>query len=180
MTMRFSLEDAIAVLSRTPSVLDRLVRDLPAELLIGNEGPETWSPYDVVGHLIHGERTDWMARARRILEQGETQPFDPFDRFAQFQESQGKSIGQLLDEFAALRAENLCALEALELGPESLRKTGMHPALGRVTLEQLLATWVAHDMDHVAQIARVIAKQYDAGVGPWKEYLSVLSDRQRA
>ena len=177
--MNFSLTDAMAVLSRTPVVLDQWLRDLPSGWLDGNEGPETWSPNDVVGHLIHGERTDWMARARLILEQGEARVFDPFDRFAQFRESQGKSIGQLLDEFAALRAENLRALEALKLEPEKLRKTGMHPALGSVTLEQLLATWVAHDMDHLAQIARVMAKQYDTAVGPWKEYLSILSDRQR-
>ena len=177
--MRFSIEDAIALLSRTPSVLDRLLRDIPANWLGGNEGPETWSPYDVVGHLIHGEHTDWMARARIILEQGEARAFDRFDRVAMFRESQGKSIGQLLDEFAAQRAKNLRALAGMKLDSERLAKTGTHPALGRVTLEQLLATWVAHDLDHIAQIARVMAKQYDAAVGPWKEYLSVLTDRVR-
>jgi len=156
-----------------------VVRDLPPEWLEGDEGPETWSPYVVIGHLVHGERADWMARARIILEHGEARAFDPFDRFAQFKESEGKSIGELLDEFAALRAENLRALEALKLDPARLAATGTHPHFGRVTLEQLLATWVAHDMDHVSQIARVMAKQYDAAVGPWKEYLGVLHDRVR-
>jgi hypothetical protein len=175
--MQFSIEETIALLSRTPAVLDRLLRDLPEDWLKGNEGPETWSPYDVVGHLIHGERTDWIPRARIILEHGESRPFDPFDRVAMFRESQGKSIAQLLDEFAALRAKNLRALETMRLDSERLAKTGTHPGLGRVTLEQLLATWITHDLDHIAQIARVMAKQYDTAVGPWKEYLRVLTDR---
>jgi hypothetical protein len=175
--MRFSLPEATAMLARTPGLLDAQLRDLPDPWLRGNEGPDTWSPYDVIGHLAHGERADWIPRARLILEQGEARPFDPFDRFAQFRESAGKSIGVLLDEFAALRRQSLATLAGWKLGEAELAKTGTHPQFGRVTLEQLLATWVAHDLDHVAQIARVLAKQYDREVGPWKAYLRVLTDR---
>jgi hypothetical protein len=139
-----------------------------------NEGPETWSPFDVVGHLIHGERTDWMQRVRIILDAGETRPFDPFDRFAQFRESQGRSLTDLLDEFGALRAENLRRLAQLELTGEDLDRRGLHPALGPVTMRELLATWVAHDLGHIAQITRVMAKRHADDVGPWREYLPVL------
>lgn len=177
--MQFDLDQALAVLSRTPAALKALLLDLPREWTRNNEGSETWSPYDVVGHLIHGEQVDWIPRARIILEHGEARPFDPFDRWAQFTESQGKTLAELLDEFAALREQNLNALGELKIGAAELEKTGQHPALGRVTLKELLATWVAHDLDHLGQIARTMAKQYASEVGPWKAYLSILGDRQR-
>ena len=170
----FQLDEAVAVLTRTPGTLRSMLEGLPPVWIENNEGGETWSPYDVVGHLIHGEQTDWIARATIILEEGEARPFTPFDRFAQFEESEGKSLGELLDEFEALRRENLAKLAALGLGEADLAKTGMHPALGRVTLGELLATWVAHDLDHVVQIARTMAKQYASDVGPWRAYLRVV------
>jgi hypothetical protein len=172
--MRFDLQETIALLSRTPSSLNALLRNLPQSWILGSEGGKTWSPFDVVGHLIHGERTDWMPRARVILEQGENRAFDPFDRLAQERESQGKSLPQLLDEFAQLRSGNLDALRALNLGPEDLSRRGLHPALGVVTLSQLLATWAVHDLTHVHQLSRVMAYQYREVVGPWSAYLGVL------
>jgi hypothetical protein len=171
----FDLPEATAHLARTPAVLDAWLRHLPGAWLQVNEGEETWGPFIVVGHLIHGEKTDWMPRLRRILEHGESVPFDPYDRFAQFRDSAGKSVGELLDEFAALRAENLRQLEALELDQADLDRIGRHPSLGTVTIRQLLATWVAHDYDHVIQIARVMANQYADEVGPWRQYLRVIS-----
>ncbi len=176
--MEFNLEDALAVLSSTPATLQILLRDLPPAWTEKNEGPDTWSPYDVVGHLIHGERTDWVQRAKIILEHGEARPFDPFDRFAQFEESKGKTLHELLDEFAALREQNLTTLRELRIGAAEIGKTGQHPALGRVTLKELLATWVTHDLDHIAQIARTMAKQYTTEVGPWQAYISILHDRK--
>ncbi|GLC25954.1 DinB family protein [Roseisolibacter agri] len=172
--MDFDLPTALPVLARTPHALRALLAGLPAEWTDATEGPETWSPYDVLGHLIHGERTDWIARARIILAQGADRRFTPYDRFAQFRESQGKSLGDLLDEFAALRAENLATLEGWRLTDAQLALEGEHPAFGPVTLRQLLATWVAHDLGHVAQVARVMAKQYRDAVGPWRAYLPVL------
>jgi hypothetical protein len=172
------MSEAVAILQRTPAVLDRLLRDLPEGWTTGNEGAETWSPFDVIGHLIHGERTDWMGRARIILEQGETRAFDTFDRFAQFKLSRDRTLASLLDEFAAARAENLRALAALGLGDADLDRRGRHPALGVVTLRQLLATWVAHDLDHLAQVSRVLARQYTDEVGPWRAYLRVISGQQ--
>ena len=176
--MRFSLEEALPVLERTPKTLDAWLRGLPDGWTKNNEGGETWSPYDVVGHLIIGERTDWIPRARRILEQGESVPFDKFDRYAHFEEgfrsSEGKSLDTLLDEFAKARAESLRQLRALKL---DLDKKGRHPELGPVTLRNLLATWVAHDMTHLSQICRVMAHQYREEVGPWVEYLGVLKNR---
>jgi DinB superfamily len=176
---QFSLAEAIAVLSRTPATLDALLRGLPEIWVHRNEGRshegnETWSAFDIVGHLIVGERTDWMPRVRIILEKGETRPFDPFDRFAQSKESQGKSLGQLLDEFARLRKENLAALQALNLQPKDLSRRGRHPALGVVTLSELLATWAVHDLTHLHQLSRVMAYQYRDAVGPWSAYLGVL------
>jgi hypothetical protein len=150
---------------------------LPDSFLLTREGGDTWSPYDIVGHLIHGERTDWIARVRMILTRGEESTFEPFDRFAQFQDSRGRSLSSLLDEFAALRAENLETLRELKLGPAEFALTGRHPDFGVVTLGQLLATWVVHDLGHLGQIARVMAKQYRDEVGPWRAYLPVLSDR---
>jgi hypothetical protein len=159
-------------------MLDQLLRGLPAGWIAAHEGGETWSPFDVVGHLIHGERTDWIPRVRIILEHGETRPFETFDRFAQFERSSGRSLESLLDEFAKLRAANLRELAALRLTEADLLRRGRHPALGVVTLRQLLATWVAHDLDHVIQIARVLATQYSDEVGPWRAYLRVISGQQ--
>ena len=172
--MALDLQQTVALLSRTPSALNALLRDLPQTWTLSNEGGKTWSPFDIVGHLIHGERTDWMARARIILQHGENRAFDPFDRLAQERESQGKSLGELLDEFARLRAENLDALRAMNLQPEDFERRGRHPALGPVTLAQLLATWAVHDMTHLHQLSRVMAYQYREVVGPWSAYLGVL------
>lgn len=175
--MEISLESAVAVLERTPGALRALLAGVPEALEQGNEGEETWSPYDVLGHLIHGERTDWIPRLRIILEHGETKAFDPFDRFAQFEESRGKSLDDLLAEFEALRAQSLTALGAFDLQPADFEKTGRHPELGPVTLGELLSTWVVHDLAHIAQIARVMARQLEGEVGPWRAYLPILAAR---
>jgi hypothetical protein len=172
--MEFDLQQTIALLSRTPSSLHALLRDLPQTWTLGNEGGKTWSPFDIVGHLIHGERTDWMARARIILQHGEKRAFDPFDRLAQERENQGKSLGELLDEFALLRSENLNALRAMNLRQSDFDRRGRHPELGVVTLSQLLATWAVHDLTHLHQLSRVMAYQYTDLVGPWNAYLGVL------
>src|SRR5208283_185042 len=169
-----NLQDTIALLTRTPAALDALLRDLPETWTFRNEGENTWSPFDVVGHLIHGERTDWMVRTKIILQFGEDQPFERFDRWAQVRESQGKSLGELLDEFARLRSENLNELRALNLQPEDLERRGRHPALGVVTLSQLLATWAAHDLTHLHQVSRIMAHQYREAVGPWTQFLGVM------
>ena len=169
-----NLPDTISLLSRTPSALEALLRDLPDRWTRRNEGGDTWSVFDVIGHLIQGERTDWMPRTRIIMQFGETRGFDRFDREAQRRESEGKSLGRLLDEFATLRAANLDDLRALKLTPEDLRRRGLHPALGGVTLSQLLATWAAHDLTHLHQVSRIMAHQYRAAVGPWSAYLGVL------
>jgi hypothetical protein len=174
---RVNLTEIMAILERTPASLTALLGGLPQKWITANEGPDTWSPYDVIGHLIHGERTDWMVRTRHILA-GETRPFDPFDRTAQFKESQGKSLTDLLATFARLRRDNLDELVALNLTGADMNRRGLHPELGEVTLEQLLTTWVVHDLDHVGQIARTMAKVYVDAVGPWQEYLSVLHDRR--
>ena len=174
---RFNLEEAIAVLGRTPATLDALLRGLPDVWVRSSEGNDTWSAFVIVGHLIVGERTDWMPRVRIILENGEARPFDPFDRSAE-REIQGKSLEQLLDEFARLRRENLAALQALNLQTEDLVRRGKHPALGVVTLAELLATWVVHDLTHVHQLSRVMAHQYRDAVGPWSVYLGVLKVRR--
>lgn len=173
--MQFRLDHAKEVLGRTPSTLNALLRGLPDEWVRSNEGPETWSPFDVLGHLIAGEEADWIPRARVILEHGEARAFEPFDRFAMFEASKGKTLDELLDRFEQLRAESLKELEAMSLTPEMLMKRGLHPDLGAVTLSQLLSTWVAHDLTHVAQIVRVMAKQYGEAVGPWREYLPALN-----
>jgi hypothetical protein len=173
-TMQHNLQDTIALLSRTPAVLDALLRGLPETWTLGNEGEKTWSVFDIVGHLIHGERTDWMLRAKMILQFGENRAFEPFDRWAQERESQSKLLAQLLDEFTRLRSANLNELRALNLRPEDLARRGQHPVLGAVTLSQLLATWAAHDLTHLHQISRVMAHQYRDAVGPWSAYLGVL------
>ena len=170
----FNLTETVAVLARTPATLDAMLRGLPDTWVRCNEGKDTWSAFDIVGHLIVGERTDWMTRLRIILENGEARPFDPFDRFAQFRETQGKSLEQLLDEFARLRIENLAALQQLNLQPEDFTRRGRHPALGVVTLSELLATWAVHDLTHMHQLSRVMAYQYRETVGPWSAYLGVL------
>ena len=174
----FALEEAVAILARTPATLDALLRGLPYGWIAAHEGGDTWSPFDVIGHLIHGERTDWMPRARIILGQGEARAFDAFDRFAQVSASQGRTLASLLDELAALRRQNLGDLAALQLTHADLDRRGRHPELGVVTLRQLLATWVAHDLDHIVQISRVLARQYTDEVGPWHAYLRIISGAQ--
>lgn len=172
--MGFDLQQTIALLSRTPSSLNALLRDLPEAWTLQNEGAKSWTPFDIVGHLIHGERTDWMPRARIILQYGETRAFDAFDRLAQERESEGRSLRELLDEFARLRAENLDALRELNLQTTDFDRRGRHPALGSVTLAQLLSTWAVHDLTHLHQLSRVLAYQYRELVGPWSTYLGVL------
>lgn len=172
--MEFELNQAKEVLSRTPATLNTLLRPLSETWVLRNEGPETWSPYDVVGHLIYGEETDWIPRAKIILQHGEDRAFEPFDRFAMFEKSKGKSLAELLDDFERARAESLRELDALALTPALLEKRGRHPELGVVTLKQLLATWVVHDLGHVSQVVRAMAKQYSGAVGPWRAYLSIL------
>lgn len=172
--MDFELATAVPVLERTPGVLRALLSGLPPAWTSANGGPDTWSPFDILGHLIHGERTDWIARAQLILAQGAERRFAPFDRFAQFRESEGKSIDSMLDEFAALRAASLATVAEWRLTDAQLALTGEHPVFGAVTLRQLLSTWTAHDLGHIAQITRVMAKQYRDAVGPWREYLPVM------
>jgi len=172
--MEQNLEHTISLLARTPPALNALLRDLPEAWTSRNEGENSWSAYEVVGHLIHGERTDWMPRAKMILQFGESRTFDPFDRWAQARESQGKSLGGLLDEFARLRAENLRELRRLNLRPEDLARRGRHSALGAVALSELLATWAAHDLTHLHQISRIMAHQYREAVGPWAKFLGVM------
>lgn len=168
------LQQTITLLARTPAALNALLRDLPEEWTHRNEGPGTWSAFDTIGHLIEGERNDWMTRAKLILHSGETRPFDRFDREAFTREPQEVPIGERLDEFARLRSANLDELRALNLKPADLEKRGRHPVLGTVTLGQLLATWPAHDLTHLHQIARVMAGQYREAVGPWTKFLGVL------
>ena len=177
--MPYHLPDAIAILERTPTVLDAWLRGLPAGWIDADEGPETFNAFDSVGHLIHGERTDWMVRLGIILEHGEARPFDRYDRFAQRRESAGKSLDDLLDEFAGARRDNLHALRALALTTDDLARRGTHPVLGSVTAMELLAAWVVHDLGHVAQVARVMAKRYATDIGPWVRFLPVVSDRPR-
>ncbi len=172
--MDFDLRETMALLARTPKMLDAWLRDLPEGWTQNNEGEGSWTAYGVVGHLCHGERTDWMPRVRRILEHGDSVPFDKFDRTAQDRESKGKSMGQLLDEFQELRAENLRQLSTLKLKPEDMARKGMHQALGSVTMGNLLATWAAHDLTHVHQISRIMASQYREAVGPWTKFLGVM------
>lgn len=168
------VEESIAVLERTPATLDALLRGLPEPWTAATEGSGTWSPYVVIGHLIHGEKTDWMPRVALVLEHGTSRPFDPFDREAQLREEAPRPLSEMLDEFAALRDGNLEQLRALDLKAPQLELQGTHPALGPVTLRQLLATWTAHDLSHIVQISRIMAKRYRQEVGPWAEYLSVM------
>lgn len=172
--MEFNLQKAIEVLTRTPEVLATLLHELSDEWIHQNEGEATWSPFDVMGHLIHGEKADWIARMEIILSDGTNKTFVPFDRFAQFEESKGKNIAQLIAEFKDLRKQNLVILQSKTIDALALTKKGIHPVFGEVTLKNLLATWVAHDLGHIAQITRVMAKQYKDEVGPWEEYLPIL------
>ncbi len=169
-----NLPDTIALLARTPAALNALLRDLPDTWTLRNEGDGTWTAREVVGHLIYGEQTDWMPRTRMILEFGESRTFDPFDMSGHVAVCQGKSLQDLLDEFARMRTANLADLQALKLKQADLEKRGRHPALGLVTLSQLLATWAAHDLTHLHQISRIMAYQYREAVGPWSAYMGVM------
>jgi hypothetical protein len=173
--MKFETEKAYPVLDRTPAVLSALLSGLDEQWIINNEGPETFSSFDVVGHLIHGEKTDWPNRIKLILEKGTSSAFVPYDRFAMFKESEGKTLNQLLKEFEALRIKNMQWLRSLNLSELDLAKKGKHPNLGEVTMSQLIAAWVVHDLTHIAQISRVMAKQYKGAIGPWVEFFRVLN-----
>jgi hypothetical protein len=173
--MDYQHAHAVEILRRTPATLTALLRGLPDVWTTRTAGPETWSAYDVVGHLLHGEETDWIPRARVILEHGMERPFDSFDRTGMFEKYQGLSLDQLLAEFERARAENLATLDAWQLTPEQLARKGTHPALGTVTLSELLATWVVHDLNHVGQIVEVMSRQYAEAVGPWRAYLAILT-----
>jgi hypothetical protein len=173
----YRLDEAVPVLRRTPPALEALLEGLPDPWITAAEGPRTWSPFDVLGHLIHGERTDWLPRIEHILKNGDAVPFPAFDREAMFEASKGRTLAELLATFASLRAESLERLEKLRLGDADLERRGRHPELGVVTLKQHLATWVAHDLDHLAQIVRVMAKRYTDAVGPWRAFLSILGPR---
>jgi uncharacterized damage-inducible protein DinB len=175
--MSFSMDNAIPVLRATPVTLQAWLADLPEIWTRTNEGAGTWSPFDIVGHLIHGERTDWIPRLELVLTYGNSRAFTPFDRFAQFRDSQGKTLAELLDTFTELRQANLSRLTSFGLEPVDFDRPALHPELGPVTLGQLLATWVVHDLNHLAQIARVMSHQYREAVGPWVEYLPILWPR---
>lgn len=173
--MKYSIEKSIEVLDRTPCVLKALLSGLSDDWTMNNEGPDTFSPYDVVGHLINGENTDWRPRATMTLEYGTEKTFVRFDRFAQYEQSKGKTLQQLLDEFERLRKINMEWFKSLNISENDLDKKGMHPVLGEVTLRNLLATWVIHDLTHLAQVARVMAKQYKSEMGPWLEFFRIMS-----
>jgi hypothetical protein len=173
-TMKFDLKKAVEILERTPSVIEQMLSGVSEEWIINNEGDDTWSPYDIVGHLVHGEKTDWITRMEIIL-LDDDKKFTPFDRFAQFKDSKGKSIQVLIEEFKTLRKKNIVKLHLKKIESSDLKKKGIHPAFGEVTLQQLLSTWVVHDLNHLSQMARVMAKQYKTEVGPWVEYLPILT-----
>jgi hypothetical protein len=173
-TDNFRLEDALAVLERTPAVFRALLAGLPDAWTTADEGPDTFNAFGNLAHLVHGERADWIARARIVLEQGAARPFEPFDRFGHVRESAGRTPGELLDDFERLRAANLSVLRGWQLSDAQLALVGEHPSLGSVTLQQLLAAWVAHDLGHIGQTVRVMAKRYRADVGPWRAYLPIL------
>jgi uncharacterized damage-inducible protein DinB len=172
--MNFTIEKSMEILERTPDVLNTMLQGISADWTSNNEGGETWSVYDIVGHLIHGEKTDWIPRVEIILSGKPDKTFEPFDRFAQFEESKGKLLSPLLYEFKRLRKKNIEFISSKKLSDKDLEERGIHPAFGEVSLSQLLSTWVVHDLNHIAQISRVMAKQYKAEVGPWIEYLSIL------
>lgn len=172
--MTFNIDKAIEILERTPATLEHLLTGISDEWLMNNEGENTWSPFEVVGHLIHGEKTDWIPRARIILSDRSDKTFIPFDRFAQERDSQNKTITDLLEEFKKLRTENIKALKSFHINETTLQSKGIHPELGEANLQELLSTWVVHDLGHISQITRVMAKQYKSEVGVWKEYLGIL------
>jgi len=172
--MEFNIQSALQILERTPTVIEAMLRNLDEQWIINNEGGDSWSAFDIVGHYIHGEKTDWIPRMNIILSDDRDKHFVPFDRFAQFIDSNGKTLGQLLEEFKVLRAKNIEQLKSTDLNEEVLNRTGIHPKFGSVTLRQLLSAWVVHDLTHIYQISRVMAKQYEIEVGPWKEFLGVL------
>jgi len=175
--MEFQLDHAREILSRTPATLAAMLHGLSDAWVLPNEGPDSWSAFDVLGHLIHGEETDWITRARMILDHGESRTFAPFDRVAMFEKFKDARLEEMLDIFARLRRSSLEELEAMSLTPAMLARTGMHPHFGVVTLGQLLSTWAVHDLGHIAQIARVMSKQYLEAVGPWYAYLPILHPR---
>lgn len=172
--MQFDIDKAIEVLERTPSVIKSLLSEISDEWTLNNEGENTWSPYDVVGHLVHGEKTDWMPRLEMVLANSETKTFEPYNRFAQFEMSKGKSLATLLSEFESFRKQNIDTLKAQNISEKDLSKIANHPSLGRVTLKNLLAAWVVHDLGHITQISRVMAKQYKDEIGPWSKYLTIV------
>ena len=172
--MEFSIEKSVEILERTPKTLEVLLNGLSDDWIYNNEGEDTWCVFDVIGHLVHGEKTDWMERTLIILSSDGNKTFAPFDRFAQFKDSKGKSLQQLLEEFQELRTSNLQILKDLQISDSDMKKTGIHPNFGQVTLEQLLSTWVVHDLNHLSQISRVLAKQYKDSVGSWEAYLRIL------
>ncbi len=172
--MNFTLEKSIQILENSPNVLNAMLKNISVDWTLYNEGGESWSVYDIIGHLIHGEKTDWIPRAEIILSEKSDKKFEKFDRFAQFEESKGKSLSQLLNEFKILREKNIETLRVLDITDKDLQAKGVHPAFGEVTLSQLLSAWVVHDLNHIAQISRVMAKQYKSDVGPWTEYLKIL------
>jgi uncharacterized damage-inducible protein DinB len=173
--MDYRYDDAVAILRRTPATLTALLSGLPSAWTTSAEGPDTWTAYDIVGHLLHGEESDWIARTRMILEHGDSRPFDSFNRTAMFEDSQGKTLDQLLAAFAQARARNLDTLASLDITPDKLTLKGLHPSLGSVTLSNLLATWAVHDLNHTGQIVEVMAHQYSDAVGPWRVYLGILT-----
>jgi hypothetical protein len=173
---KFKLDDSVKILEKTPDVLKTLLGGLPESWIKANEGGDSWSAFDIVGHLAHGEKTDWITRAKTILENGTEKPFTPFDRFAQFKDSEGKNLEELLDEFRYLRNQNLEILNELNLKDADFKREGVHPELGIVTLEQLLATWVVHDLGHLRQITRILAKNYKEEIGAWEKYLPVVHE----
>ncbi len=173
--MEYEFYKALEILEQTPNTLKQFLSNLSDEWIFCNEGEDTWSAFDIVGHLIHGEKTDWIPRLKIMLNDSETKTFEPFDRFAQFEESEGKTMTQLLDEFSELRKQNISFLKPLNISEKDVAKKAIHPSLGEVTLKNLLSTWVVHDLGHIAQISRVMAKQYKNEVGPWAAYLSVLN-----
>lgn len=175
MNMEYQLKDALEVLERTPKVLNSLLLGVSSQWAQNNEGKETWSPYDVVGHLVHGEKTDWIPRLEMVLSDGPKKTFDPYDRFAQFEMSKGKDISQLLHEFEVLRTQNLNTLRSKKLTESDLVKSANHPSLGHIILKNMLAAWVVHDLGHIAQVSRVMAKQYKNEIGPWTQYLTIVN-----
>ena len=173
--MEFQIKDALKLLEQTPATISLLLKNLPEKFITQNEGGDSWSPFDVVGHLIHGEETDWITRTKFILEYGTSKVFENFDRFAQFERFQGKSLAELLEMFAVSRKKNLDELKRLNLSYDQLQLKGIHPAFKHVSIKQILSAWVVHDFNHIYQISRVIAKHYDQEVGPFKKYISILN-----